>query len=98
MRPAPKAGRYTERCGYRERAGENTIFWTSPGRCKVRIAQESNAMRIDKQSSVLLQSDQSVSILRANRTSQPARAQWEPVPRMVAAQALQNPDRVALVM
>src|SRR6267142_2153921 len=55
-------------------------------------------MRIDNQKSVSLQSDHSVSTLPGNGTSRPARAPWEPVPRMVAAQALQNPDRVALVM
>ena len=55
-------------------------------------------MRIDNQRSVSLQNDHSVSTWPANTTGRPVRAPRELVPRMIAAQAMQNPDRVALVM
>jgi amino acid adenylation domain-containing protein len=76
----------------------NAAFWALPGGCKVRIALENNGMPIDKQGNVLLQSDHPVSPPSANGPGWQARSSEQLVPRMIAAQAKLNPDRIALVM
>src|SRR5438034_8819571 len=78
--------------------GENTASWASSGRCKLRIAQENNAILIDNERNALLQNDHTVSTLSANATGRPARALRQLMPRMIAAQAILNPQGTALVM
>jgi amino acid adenylation domain-containing protein len=62
------------------------------------MPQELNAMLIDKQSGGLLHGDHSVSDSAAKAPSSKVHPSEQLVPRMIAAQARLNPDRVALVM
>ena len=55
-------------------------------------------MLIDKERNVLLQGDHPVSHSSANGPGWQARSSEQLVPRMIAAQARLNPDRIALVM
>jgi amino acid adenylation domain-containing protein len=62
------------------------------------MPQEINAMLIDKEGSGLLHEDHPVSDSSANGPGRQARASEQLTPRMIAAQARFNPDRIALVM
>src|ERR1700730_2022733 len=77
---------------------EAGILLLPPGRCKVRIASENNAMLIDKEKNVLLPADHPVSPSSAKAPGWQAHSSEQLVPRMIAAQARLNSDRVALAM
>src|SRR5664279_2009196 len=62
------------------------------------MPQKLNAMRIDKESSELLQGDHSVLGSHANGPTLKVHPSEQLVPLMIAAQARLNPDLVALVM